>query len=156
MTSKTYTAKPSDIERKWWLIDAENLVLGRVATIVANILRGKNKATFTPNMDCGDHVVIINAEKVKLTGKKYDDKKFYWHTGYPGGIKERSMGKIIESNFPERVLENAISRMISRGPLQREILKKLHVYKGAEHKHQGQQPQVLDVASMNRKNVKVN
>jgi len=153
---KTYTAKPSEIERKWWLIDAENLVVGRLSTIVANILRGKHKATFTPNLDCGDYVVIINAEKVKLTGNKYADKSYYRHTGHPGGIKETKARQILEGRFPERVLEASIARMISRGPLQREILGKLYVYKGAEHRHQGQTPQPLDIASMNRKNKKVN
>lgn len=151
---KTYAAKPSEIERKWWLIDAEGLVVGRLATIIANILRGKNKPSFTPNLDCGDHVVVINAEKVKFTGNKYNDKNYYWHTGHPGGIKERSARQIIEGRFPERVLESAVSRMISRGPLQRDILSKLHIYKGSEHKHQGQNPQNLDVASMNKKNKK--
>lgn len=149
---KTYVAKPSTIERKWWLIDAEDLVVGRLSTIVANLLRGKHKATFTPNIDCGDHVVIVNADKVKLTGKKYAEKKYYWHTGYPGGIKDRTARQILEGRFPERILEASISRMISRGPLQREILGKLHIYKGAEHKHQGQNPQPFDVASKNRKN----
>lgn len=153
---KTYVAKPKEIERKWWLIDAEGLVLGRLSTIVANLLRGKHKATFTPNLDCGDHVVIINADKVKLTGKKYAEKLYHWHTGFPGGIKDRTARQIIEGNHPERVLEYAISRMISRGPLQRDIMVKLHLYKGSEHKHQGQLPQVLDVASLNRKNTKVN
>lgn len=151
---KTYVAKPSEIERKWWLIDAENLVVGRVSTIIANILRGKHKASFTPNLDCGDHVVVINADKIKFTGKKYQNKKFFWHTGYPGGIKERTMRQILEGNCPERVLENAVSRMISRGPLQRDVLRKLHIYSGAEHKHQGQNPEPLDIAAMNRKNVK--
>lgn len=151
---KTYAAKPSEIERKWWLIDAQDLVVGRLSVIVANLLRGKNKPTFTPNMDCGDHVVIINADKVKFTGKKYQGKKYYWHTGYPGGIKERTARQILEGEFPERILEKAISRMIARGPLQRDILKKLHIYNGAEHKHQGQNPQVLDVAALNRKNKK--
>ena len=153
---KTYVATPKEIERKWWLIDAEDLVVGRVASIIANILRGKHKATFTPNLDCGDHVVVINAEKVKFTGKKYADKRYYWHTGHPGGIKDRTVRQVIEGNFPERVLESAVSRMISRGPLQRDIMVKLHVYKGSEHKHQGQSPQVLDIASMNRKNKKTN
>lgn len=153
---KTYIAKPKEIERKWWLIDAEDLVLGRTATIIANILRGKNKPTFTPNLDCGDHVVVINAEKLKLTGKKYANKKYYWHTGYPGGIKDRSARQIIEGNFPERILEAAVARMISRGPLQRDILTKLHIYKGPNHKHQGQNPQILDVGAMNRKNKKTN
>ncbi len=153
---KTYVAKPSEIEKKWWLIDAEGLVLGRVATIIANLLRGKHKATFTPNLDCGDHVVVINAEKIKLTGKKYADKKYYWHTGHPGGIKERTAREIFEGKFPERILENAVSRMISRGPLQRDIMTKLRIFKGPEHKHQAQNPQVLDVASRNRKNKKTN
>ncbi|MBU6339333.1 MAG: 50S ribosomal protein L13 [Rickettsiales bacterium] len=153
-TGKTYIAKPSEIERKWWLIDAENLVVGRLATIIANILRGKHKPTFTPNLDCGDHVVVINADKVKLTGKKLADKTYYWHTGHPGGIKERTARQILEGNFPERVLENAVSKMMSRGPLQRDIMVKLHIYSGTEHKHQGQNPQVLDVAAMNRKNKK--
>ena len=154
MMLKTYSAKPSEIERKWWLIDAENLVVGRVSSIVANILRGKHKPTFTPHLDCGDHVVIINAEKIKFTGKKYANKTSYWHTGYPGGIKQRKVREIIEGRFPERVLESSISRMISRGPLQRDIMVKLHIYKGPNHKHQGQNPQVLDIASMNRKNSK--
>jgi large subunit ribosomal protein L13 len=151
---KTYAAKPSEIERKWWLIDAEGLVVGRVATIIANLLRGKHKATFTPNLDCGDHVVVINAEKVKFTGKKYADKIYYWHTGHPGGIKQKTAREIIEGKFPERILEDAVSRMISRGPLQRDIMLKLHVYQGCEHKHQGQTPKVLDIASMNKKNKK--
>jgi large subunit ribosomal protein L13 len=152
----TYVAKPKEIERKWWLIDAEDLVVGRLSTIVANILRGKHKATFTPNIDCGDHVIIVNAEKVKFTGKKYAEKLYYWHTGYPGGIKNKTARNIFEGKFPERILNYAISRMISRGPLQRDIMTKLHIYKGGEHKHQAQTPEVLDVASMNRKNVKSN
>jgi len=151
---KTFVIRPKEIERKWWLIDAEGLVLGRVSSIVANILRGKDKVTFTPNFDCGDHVVIINAEKVKLTGKKMANKTYYWHTGHPGGIKERTARQILEGNFPERILENSVSRMISRGPLQRDIMVKLHIYNGADHKHQGQNPQVLDIAAMNRKNKK--
>jgi large subunit ribosomal protein L13 len=153
---KTYVAKPSEIKRNWWLIDAQDLVVGRLSTIVANLLRGKHKATFTPNLDCGDHVVIINADKVKLTGKKYAEKLYYWHTGHPGGIKDRTAREIIEGKFPERVLEYAISRMISRGPLQRDIMVKLHLYKGPNHKHQAQNPQVLDVAAMNPKNKKAN
>lgn len=153
---KTYVAKPKEVERKWWLVDAEDLVVGRASTIIANILRGKHKATFTPNVDCGDHVVVINAEKIKLTGKKYAEKLYYWHTGFPGGIKDRTAREIIEGKYPERILEYAVSRMISRGPLQRDIMTKLHIYKGSEHKHQGQNPQVLDIASMNRKNKKTN
>jgi len=153
---KTYAAKPSEIERKWWLIDAENLVLGRVSAIIADILRGKNKSIFTPNLDCGDYVVVVNADKIKLTGKKLSDKKYFWHTGHPGGIKERSAKDLIQGQSPEKVLEKSISRMISRGPLQRDILSKLFIYKGAEHKHQAQKPEKLEVATLNRKNVKTN
>jgi large subunit ribosomal protein L13 len=153
--TRTYVAKPSEIEKKWWLVDAENLVLGRVSTIVANILRGKHKPTFTPNIDCGDYVVIINAEKVKLTGKKMADKTYYWHTGHPGGIKSQNPKEIIEGKFPERVLENSITKMMSRGPLSRDILGKLYIYKGPNHPHGGQNPQPLDIASRNRKNVKI-
>jgi large subunit ribosomal protein L13 len=154
--TKTYVAKPSEIEKKWWIIDAQDLIVGRLASIVANILRGKHKTTFTPNIDCGDHVVIINADKVKFSGKKYAEKLYYWHTGYPGGIKDRSARQIMEGKHPERILEYAVSRMISRGPLQRDLMVKLHIYKGNEHKHQGQNPQILDVAKMNRKNIKTN
>lgn len=154
--TKTYVAKPSEIEKKWWIIDAQDLIVGRLASIVANILRGKHKTTFTPNIDCGDHVVIINADKVKFSGKKYAEKLYYWHTGYPGGIKDRTARQIIEGKHPERILEYAVSRMISRGPLQRDLMVKLHIYKGNEHKHQGQNPQILDVAKMNRKNIKTN
>lgn len=153
---KTYTAKPSEIEKKWWLIDAEDLVVGRLSSIIAKILRGKHKTTFTPNIDCGDYVVVINAEKIKLTGKKYAEKLYYWHTGYPGGIKDRTARQIMEGKHPERILEYAVSRMMSRGPLQRDLMTKLHIYKGNEHKHQAQNPQRLDVGAMNRKNKKTN
>jgi large subunit ribosomal protein L13 len=152
--ARSYTAKPSEIERKWWLIDAQDLVVGRVSTIIANLLRGKHKVTITTNLDCGDNVVVINADKIKFTGKKLADKMYYWHTGHPGGIKERTARQILEGNFPERILENSVSRMISRGPLQRDIMVKLHIYNGPDHKHQGQNPQVLDIAAMNRKNKK--
>lgn len=151
---KTYTAKPSEIEKKWWLIDAEDLVVGRLSSIIAKILRGKHKTTFTPNIDCGDYVIVINAEKIKLTGKKYAEKLYYWHTGYPGGIKDRTARQIMEGKHPERILEYAVSRMMSRGPLQRDLMTKLHIYKGNEHKHQAQNPQILDVGAMNRKNKK--
>ena len=153
---KTYTAKPSEIEKKWWLIDAEDLVVGRLSSIIAKILRGKHKTTFTPNIDCGDYVIVINSEKVKLTGKKYAEKLYYWHTGYPGGIKDRTARQIMEGKYPERILEYAVSRMMSRGPLQRDLMTKLHIYKGNEHKHQAQNPQILDVGAMNRKNKKTN
>ena len=149
---RTYSAKPSEIEKKWWIVDAEGMILGRLATVLANYLRGKHKPTFTPHMDCGDNIVVINAEKVKLTGNKRTDKTFYWHTGYPGGIKSRTMDKILDGKHPERVLEKAVQRMISRGPLAREQMRNLRIYSGAEHPHEAQQPEVLDVAAMNPKN----
>jgi len=149
---KTFSATPSDIEKKWILIDADGVVLGRLASQVAKILRGKHKPSFTPHMDCGDNVIIINAEKVKLTGKKLEDKKFYWHTGYPGGIKERTMGQILEGNYPERVVTKAVERMITRNALGRQQMKNLRVYAGSAHPHDAQQPEVLDLAAMNPKN----
>ena len=149
---KTYSAKPSDIEKKWFVIDAEDVVLGRMASIIALRLRGKHKPMFTPHMDCGDNIIVINAEKVKLTGKKLSDKKYYWHTGYPGGIKSRTAGNILGGHYPERVVVKAVERMISRNPLGRRQMKNLHVYKGADHPHQAQSPEVLDVAAMNPKN----
>jgi large subunit ribosomal protein L13 len=117
---KTYSAKPSDIEKRWVLIDADGLVLGRLASIVASRLRGKHKPTFTRHMDCGDNVIVVNAEKVKLTGRKLTDKNFYWHTGYPGGIKSRTPQKTLEGNHPERVIQKAVERMVPRGPLGRQ------------------------------------
>ncbi len=150
----TFTQKPADVTKKWVLIDAEGLVVGRLASIVANILRGKNKPTFTPHVDDGDNVIIVNAAKVALTGKKYTDKMYYWHTGHPGGIKERTARDLLEGRFPERVVEKAVERMIPRGPLGRRQMKNLKVYAGAEHPHEAQQPVVLDVAAMNRKNKK--
>jgi large subunit ribosomal protein L13 len=149
---KTYSAKPSDLDKKWLLIDADGLVLGRLAAIVADRLRGKHKPTYTPHMDCGDHVVVVNAEKVALTGNKRQDSMFYYHTGYPGGIKGRSKGAILEGKHPERVIIKAVERMVPRGPLGRRIMGHLKVYAGAEHPHEAQQPQALDVAAMNRKN----
>lgn len=148
----TYSAKPQDIERKWWVIDAEDVVLGRMSAHVANILRGKHKPMFTPHMDCGDHVVIINAEKVKMTGKKLSNKKYYWHTGFPGGIKETTPEKIFRGDHPNRVVKKAILRMMPKGPLGRAQFKKLNVYAGSEHPHAAQKPEVLDFASMNEKN----
>ena len=151
---KTYSAKPADIEKKWILIDAENMVVGRLAAVIATRLRGKHLPTFTPHMDCGDHVVVINADKVKFTGKKMDDKKYYRHTGYPGGIKETTPEKIMEGKFPERVVEMAVKRMLPRGPLGRQQLTNLKVYAGSEHPHEAQSPETLDVAAMNSKNVR--
>jgi large subunit ribosomal protein L13 len=149
---KTFNLKPTEIEKKWYVVDADGLVLGRLASILANILRGKNKPTYTPHMDCGDHIVVINAEKVKLTGNKRDADMFYWHTGYPGGIKGRSKGQILDGKYPERVVEKAVERMVPRGPLGRKQMTHLKVYKGATHPHEAQQPVVLDVGSMNSKN----
>jgi large subunit ribosomal protein L13 len=152
MTMKTYSAKPADIEKKWILIDAEGLVVGRLAAIVATRLRGKHKPTYTPHMDCGDNVVVVNADKAILTGNKLDQKKYYWHTGYPGGIKERTARKVIEGRFPERVVEKAIERMLPRGPLGRQQISNLRVYAGDEHPHAAQQPEALDIAALNPKN----
>ena len=149
---KTYTAKPADIQKKWILIDAEGVVLGRLASLVAMRLRGKHKASFTPHMDMGDNVIIINADKVQMTGKKRTDKIYYWHTGYPGGIKQRTAGDILEGNHPERVLTKAIQRMLPGGPLSRQQMTNLRVYAGAEHGHEAQNPEVVDVKSMNPKN----
>jgi large subunit ribosomal protein L13 len=149
---KTYSAKPSELDKKWVLIDADGLVLGRLATIIANRLRGKHKPSYTPHMDDGDHVIVINAEKVQLTGKKREDSVFYWHTGYPGGIKGRSKGAILDGRYPERVIQKAVERMVPRGPLGRRIMGHLKVYAGTEHPHEAQQPQALDVAAMNPKN----
>jgi large subunit ribosomal protein L13 len=149
---KTFSATPSDIEKKWVLIDADGVVLGRLASQVAKILRGKHKPSFTPHMDCGDNVIIVNAEKVKLTGKKLTDKKFYWHTGHPGGIKERTMGQILEGEYPERVVVKAVERMITRNNLGRQQMKNLRVYAGSAHPHEAQQPEVLDLTAMNPKN----
>jgi large subunit ribosomal protein L13 len=145
-------ATPKDIDKKWILVDAEDVVLGRLASILAMRLRGKHKPDYTPNMDCGDHVIVINAEKVKLTGNKRSLKTYYWHTGYPGGIKSRTAEKVLEGKFPERVISKAVERMIPRGPLGRKAMSHLHVYAGAEHPHEAQQPTVLDVAGMNPKN----
>lgn len=149
---KTYQATPKDIEKKWILIDADGLVLGRLATIIADRLRGKHKATYTPHMDCGDNVVVINADKVHLTGKKMTDKVYYRHTGHPGGIKETTPAKLLGGAHPERVITLAVERMVPRGPLGRQQMKHLRVYAGTAHPHEAQNPQMLDVAGMNRKN----
>ncbi|QQM28933.1 50S ribosomal protein L13 [Martelella lutilitoris] len=150
----TFSQKPEEVVKKWVVIDAEGLVLGRLASLVAMRLRGKHKATYTPHVDDGDNVIVINAEKVAMTGKKYNDKMYYWHTGYPGGIKERNARQIIEGRFPERVIEKAVERMIPRGPLGRRQMKNLRVYAGTNHPHEAQQPEVLDVAKLNKKNVR--
>ena len=148
----TISIKPAEVQKNWVLIDAEGLVLGRLAVVIANRLRGKHKPTFTPHVDCGDNVVVINAQKVKVTGNKAEQSILYYHTGYAGGIKGRSIRQRLDSKYPERVLEKAVERMITRGPLQRAQMKHLHVYVGPEHPHAGQQPKPLDVAALNPKN----
>ncbi|UZE51960.1 50S ribosomal protein L13 [Rhodopseudomonas sp. P2A-2r] len=149
---KTFSAKPAEITKKWIVIDATGLVVGRLATLVAMRLRGKHLPIYTPHVDCGDHVIIVNAAKVVLTGRKRDQKVYYHHTGFIGGIKERTAKSILEGRFPERVVEKAVERMIPRGPLGRVQFGNLRVYPGAEHPHEAQQPEVLDVGAMNRKN----
>ena len=149
---KTISAKAADIERKWHVIDAEGVILGRLAAVIATRLRGKHKPLYTPHVDCGDNIIVINAEKVRLTGRKMQDKRYYRHTGHPGGIKETSPEKIFSGKFPERVVEKAVERMIPRSPLGRQVLTKLHVYAGTEHPHAAQLQEVLDVAGMNPKN----
>ena len=152
MMKTTHSLKPAEVTKNWLLIDAEGLVLGRLASIIAQRLRGKHKPQFTPHVDCGDNVIVVNAEKVRVTGNKAEQSIFYWHTGFPGGIKGRSIRQRLDSAHPERVIEKAVERMITRGPLQRMQMKHLYVYKGAAHPHDGQQPQPLDVAAMNAKN----
>ena len=151
---KTFTATPADIEKKWILIDAEGVVLGRLASIVAMRLRGKHKATFTPHMDMGDNVIIINADKVQMTGKKRAEKTYWRHTGYPGGIKSQTAGEILDGKFPERVVEKAVQRMLPGNKLSRKLMTNLRVYAGAEHPHEAQAPEVVDVKSMNSKNTR--
>jgi large subunit ribosomal protein L13 len=148
----TKPAKPAEVVKQWHIIDADGLVVGRVASIIANILRGKHKPSYTPHVDCGDNVIVINADKVVFTGKKRTDKVYYKHTGYPGGIKDITADKILDGRFPERVLEKAIERMIPRGPLGRDQMRNLRLYNGTEHPHAAQNPNVIDVGSMNRKN----
>jgi large subunit ribosomal protein L13 len=150
----TYVAKPGEVEKKWVVIDADGLVVGRLAALIATRLRGKHKATFTPHIDTGDNVIVVNAEKVVFTGNKYEDKRYQWHTGYPGGIKERSPRMVLEGKFPERVVELAVARMLRRGPLQRKLMRNLKVYKGPDHPHGAQSPEKLDIAKLNRKNTR--
>ena len=152
LSKVTRSIKPAEVEKKWHLIDADGLVVGRLAVVIANLLRGKHKTSFTPHVDCGDHVVVINAGKVRFTGKKRDDKVYYKHTGYIGGIKGVTAAKVLDGRFPERVVEKAVERMVPRGPLGRAQMRALHLYTGTEHPHGGTQPEVLDVAAMSRKN----
>ena len=149
---KTYSAKPSEVAKKWVVVDADGVVLGRLASVIANRLRGKHKPSYTPHMDCGDNVIVVNAEKVRLTGNKLADRKFHWHTGHPGGIKERTMGQLLGGRHPERVVLKAVERMVPRGPLGRRQMGNLRVYAGPTHPHEAQQPEPLDVAAMNPKN----
>ena len=149
---RTYSAKSAEVERKWFVVDADGMILGRLAVEIARRLRGKHKPLFTPHVDCGDHIIVVNAEKVRLTGNKRDQDVFYWHTGYPGGIKGRTKGQILAGRYPERVVQKAVERMIPRGPLGRQVMRKLKVYAGPDHPHEAQQPEMLDVAAMNPKN----
>ena len=151
---KTYTATPADIEKKWIVIDADGIVLGRLASIIAMRLRGKHKASFTPHMDCGDNIIVINAEKIQMTGNKREEN-FYWHTGHPGGIKSRTKQQILDGAHPERVIIQAVKRMLPGNKLSRQIMTNLRVYAGTEHPHEAQGPIVLDVKSMNSKNTRV-
>ena len=154
LTHATASVKPAEVEKKWVLIDAKGLVVGRLASLVAMRLRGKHKASYTPHVDDGDNVIIINAEKVVLTGRKLQNKVYYHHTGFIGGIKERTAKFILEGRFPERIVEKAVERMLPRGPLARRQLGNLRVYKGAEHPHEAQQPVSVDIGAMNRKNAR--
>ncbi|HRE21295.1 MAG TPA: 50S ribosomal protein L13 [Rhabdaerophilum sp.] len=153
--TRSFVAKPAEVEKKWVVIDGTGLVVGRLAALIALRLRGKHKPTFTPHVDTGDNVIVINAEKVAFTGRKLTDKFYYHHTGFPGGIKERSAKFIIEGRFPERIVEKAVERMLPRGPLGRQQLGNLRVYKGPAHPHEAQQPEVLNVASLNSKNTRL-
>ena len=149
---KTYSAKPGDVERKWWLVDADDVVLGRLAVIVADRLRGKHKPQYTPHIDCGDHVVIVNAEKIRLTGAKRENKIYYRHTGYPGGIRSQSAAEILDGRHPDRVVRKAIERMVPKSKMGRAQLRKLKVYAGADHPHEAQRPEAIDVVALNAKN----
>jgi large subunit ribosomal protein L13 len=149
---RTYVMKPAEVDKKWVVVDADGVVLGRLAAEVAKILRGKHRATYTPHVDCGDNVIVVNAEKVRLTGNKLKDKVFYWHTNHPGGVKQRTMGQILGGKYPERVITKAVERMVPRGPLGRRQMRNLRVYAGPAHPHEAQQPAVLDIARRNAKN----
>ncbi len=149
---KTYSARPADVDKRWYVIDADGVVLGRLAAEISRLLRGKHKPTYTPHVDCGDNIIVVNAEKVHLTGKKRADKVFHWHTGYPGGIKSRTMAQRLEGAHPERVILKAVERMVPRGPLGRRQMRNLRVYAGPGHPHEAQAPEVLDFAAMNPKN----
>ena len=155
LSNRTASLKTADVQKKWVLIDADGLVLGRLASIIAMRLRGKHKPTFTPHIDCGDNIIVINAEKVKVTGRKLDQKVFYWHTNNPGGIKGRTMGQILGGAHPERAIEKAVERMLTRNNIGRQLMRNLRIYAGAAHPHEAQNPEVLDVAAMNPKNKRI-
>ncbi|MCF3932362.1 50S ribosomal protein L13 [Acuticoccus sp. M5D2P5] len=150
----TISAKPAEVEKRWVVVDATDLVVGRLAAQIALRLRGKHLPIFTPHVDCGDNVIVINADKVAFTGRKYEQQMYYKHTGHPGGIKERTAKQILEGRFPERVLESAVKRMMPRGPLGRQQMKNLRIYSGPNHPHEAQQPEVLDLGGQNTKNVR--
>ncbi|CAN7361344.1 50S ribosomal protein L13 [Phenylobacterium sp. LjRoot164] len=151
----TASLKPADVEKKWIVIDAENAVVGRLASFIAMRLRGKHRPDYTPHVDCGDYVVVVNADKVKFTGKKLQDKTYYWHTGYPGGIKERTADKILGGKYPERILEKAVERMLPKeSPLARKQMTHLRIYNAGEHPHEAQNPENIAFASLNAKNVR--
>ena len=154
--NRTFSIKPADIQKKWLVIDAEGLVLGRLASLVAAYLRGKHKPTFTPHMDMGDNIIIVNAEKIALTGKKREEKTYYQHTGYPGGIKSIKAVDVLEGKFPERVVMKAVKRMLPGGPLSRQQLTNLRIYCGSDHPHEAQNPEWINIKSMNNKNIKRN
>ena len=149
---KTFSAKPADVQKKWVLIDADGLVLGRLAAVIAMRLRGKHRATFTPHIDTGDNIIVINAEKVRLTGRKREQSVFYWHTGHPGGLKERTARQTLEGDHPNRLIEKAVERMLPGGPMGRQLMRNIRVYAGTQHPHDAQSPEVLDVAALNSKN----
>ena len=149
---KTFSLRKEDVKKDWFIVDAQDVVLGRLAAIIATRIRGKHKPTYTPHVDCGDHIIVINADKVRITGKKREDKVYYRHTGYPGGIKSATAGEILSGKFPERVLKKAVERMLPGGPLSRQAFTNLRVYTGPDHPHAAQNPKVLDIAAMNDKN----
>ena len=152
MAMKTFSAKPAEVEKKWVLIDADGVVLGRLATVIANRLRGKHKPIFTPHVDCGDNIIVVNAAKVRITGNKAQQSRFYWHTGFPGGIKDISPAATLAGKHPERVIERAVKRMITANVLGRKLMRNLRIYPRIEHPHEAQSPETLDMAKLNPKN----
>lgn len=152
---KTFSAKPGEVKPNWVLINAEGLVLGRLASLIALKLRGKDKPQFTPHVDCGDYVIVINADKLALTGQKKSNKKYYWHTGYPGGIKDRTADEILDGKNPERILLKAVRRMLPKeSPLAKKQFSKLKVYCGESHPHEAQKPKTINISLLNKKNVR--